>query len=88
MNKVNNDCSEKGTVIICDTGGSRSRIADESSGESRDGSVAYIIGKDNVYHYVHLHQFYKLYSILRKIRIKDAINIIIAPGINHLSLPD
>ena len=57
-------------------------------GESRDGSVAYIIGKDNVYHYVHLHQFYKLYSILRKIRIKDAINIIIAPGINHLSLPD
>ena len=50
--------------------------------------VAYIIGKDNVYHYVHLHQFYKLYSILRKIRIKDAINIIIAPGINHLSLPD
>lgn len=34
------------------------------------------------------HQLYKLYSILRKIRIKDAINIIIAPGINHLSLPD
>lgn len=28
------------------------------------------------------------YSILRKIRIKDAINIIIAASINHLSLPD
>ena len=40
MNKVNNDCSEKGTVIICDTGGSRSRIADESSGESLEEVIS------------------------------------------------